>query len=246
MAICDVLNTSAGATLLRASRTLAVRLRHPVHHLWLERQQWHDQSQRSFSYFTHLTYWGLAFYHAFAAIHTSSYWLTGVPFLARWRKPLQIAHSMFYSTVVIYPWIVTIVYWALLAPGRFPCAFSLWSNTSRHALNSLTSPLPWLDMVPTIILPALYLGLAYLTHATQEFYVYDFLDLQENPSGIVAAYIIGILVTAVVIFVILRYLIMLRVWVTEKKLGKTGKFSSRGAEHRVNVSDCQIQGKSDK
>lgn len=95
------------------------------------------------------------------------------------------------------------------------------------------SPLPWLDMVPNIILPALCLGLAYLTHATQEFYVYDFLDLQENSFGIGAAYIIGILVAAVVIFVIVRYLIMLRVWVTEKKLGKTGKFSSRGAEHRV-------------
>lgn len=66
-----------------------------------------EDSQRSFSYFTHLTYWGLAFYHAFSAAHTASYWLTGTPFLARWPKWLQIAHSMFYSTVVIYPWIVT-------------------------------------------------------------------------------------------------------------------------------------------
>lgn len=83
-------------------------------------------------------------------------------------------------------------------------------------------------MVPTVILLALYLGLAYLTHATEGFYVYDFLDLQEHSSGIVAAYIIGILVGAIIIFLIVRYLIMLRVWVTEKKLGKTGKFSSRG------------------
>lgn len=66
-----------------------------------------ESSKHSFSYFTHLTYWGLAFYHAFSAIHTASYWLTGTPFLARWPKALQIAHSMFYSTVVIYPWIVT-------------------------------------------------------------------------------------------------------------------------------------------
>jgi hypothetical protein len=66
-----------------------------------------EQSRHSFSYFTNLTYWGLAFYHAFAAIHTASYWLTGTPFLARWPKALQIAHSMFYSTVVIYPFIVT-------------------------------------------------------------------------------------------------------------------------------------------
>ncbi|KAF1841227.1 uncharacterized protein K460DRAFT_295429 [Cucurbitaria berberidis CBS 394.84] len=197
-----------------------------------------EESRHSFSYFTHLTYWGLAFYYAFSAIHTGSYWLTGTPFLARWPKALQIAHSMFYSTIVIYPWIVTAVYWGLLAPGRFPSAFYLWSNTSQHALNSLyaffeiffprTEPLPWLDLVPTVILLALYLGLAYLTHATEGFYVYGFLDLQEHSSGVVAAYIIGILVAAIVIFLIVRYLIMLRVWVTEKKMGKTGKFSSRG------------------
>tara|TARA_R110002003_G_scaffold12_2_gene812 strand:- start:14300 stop:14680 length:381 start_codon:yes stop_codon:yes gene_type:complete len=97
-----------------------------------------------------------------------------------------------------------------------------------------TSPLPWLDLVPTIVLLALYLGLAYLTHATQGFYVYDFLDLQANSSGIVAAYIIGILVAAIVVFLIVRYLILLRIWVTEKKLGKAGKFSAREARPIVN------------
>lgn len=66
-----------------------------------------EDSQRSFSYFTHLTYWGLAFYYAFSAAHTGSYWLTGTPFLARWPRWLQVAHSMFYSTVVVYPWLVT-------------------------------------------------------------------------------------------------------------------------------------------
>jgi hypothetical protein len=130
------------------------------------------------------------------------------------------------------------VYWVLLSPGRFPSPFALWSNTSQHGLNSAyalfeiifprTAPLPWLDIVPIVVLLALYLGLAYLTYSTDGFYVYDFLDLQKHSSGIVAAYIIGILVGAIVIFLIVRYLIVLRVWVTEKKLGKTGKFSSRG------------------
>ena len=66
-----------------------------------------EDSQHSFSYFTDLTFWGLAFYFAFSALHTGSYWLTGTPFLARWPKVLQIAHSMLYATVVIYPWVVT-------------------------------------------------------------------------------------------------------------------------------------------
>jgi hypothetical protein len=64
-------------------------------------------SRHSFSFFTVLTYWGLAFYYAFSAAHTGSYWLTGTSFLSRWPKPLQTAHSMFYSTIVVYPWIVT-------------------------------------------------------------------------------------------------------------------------------------------
>lgn len=48
-----------------------------------------------------------------------------------------------------------------------------------------------------------------------------------------AAYIIGILIAAIVVFLIVKYLILLRVWVTEKKLGKTGKFSHRGTVRMV-------------
>jgi hypothetical protein len=66
-----------------------------------------EDSEHSFAYFTHLTYWGLAFYTLFAAIHTCSYAFTGTPLLARWPRFLQKAHGIFYSTVVVYPWIVT-------------------------------------------------------------------------------------------------------------------------------------------
>lgn len=83
-------------------------------------------------------------------------------------------------------------------------------------------------MVPIIVLLALYLALAYVTFATEGFYPYGFLDLRKNSSGIVAAYIIGILVAAIVIFLIVKYLILLRLWITEKQFGKAGKFSRRG------------------
>ncbi|KAF2020090.1 hypothetical protein BU24DRAFT_365915 [Aaosphaeria arxii CBS 175.79] len=194
---------------------------------------------RSFSYFTWLTYWGLAFYNLVSAIHTFSYWRTGTPLLARWPRFLQIAHSMFYTTIVVFPWIVTIVYWALLyEDGIFTSTFQTWTNTSQHAMNSAyalfeivfprTAPLPWIDLIPVIIILACYLGLAYVTEATQGFYVYGFLNLKKNSAGSVAGYIVGILVAAVIVFLIVRYLIVLRVWVTEKKLGKLGKFSTRG------------------
>ena len=100
-----------------------------------------------------------------------------------------------------------------------------------------TEPLPFLNIIPIVILLALYLALAYLTYYTQGFYTYGFLDLQKNSSGIVAAFIIGILVAAIVIFLIVKYLILLRVWITEKKLGMTGKFSHRGEPAAVNIDE---------
>lgn len=45
----------------------------------------------------------------------------------------------------------------------------------------------------------------------------------------VGGYIVGILVAAIVIFLIVKYLILLRLWATEKKMGKTGKFSNRSS-----------------
>lgn len=46
---------------------------------------------------------------------------------------------------------------------------------------------------------ALYLALAYITHETQGFYTYDFLDPADG-GGLLAGYIIGILAAACVIF----------------------------------------------
>lgn len=60
-----------------------------------------------FSYFTVLTYWGLAFYFAFAAAHTASYVWRGRPWLQGWPKVLKWLHSVFYASVTVYPFIVT-------------------------------------------------------------------------------------------------------------------------------------------
>jgi hypothetical protein len=65
------------------------------------------QAAHSFSYFTDLTYWGLAFYFAFAAAHTASYARTGRPWLASWPGVLRWLHSAYYATITVYPFIVT-------------------------------------------------------------------------------------------------------------------------------------------
>jgi len=157
---------------------------------------------------------------------------------------LRWLHSAYYATITVYPFIVTIVFWAILSDGAYRTELSSFDNISMHALNSVfagleiilprSDPHPWLLLVPLIVILALYLGLAYLTHATEGFYVYSFLDIQENGSGLVAGACIGILVGAVVVFIIIRYLILLRRWITETKLHMYGKLSSHQKPYGAN------------
>ena len=94
-------------------------------------------SRRSFSYFTDLTFWGLAFYFLFSGLHTFQYARTGQSWLARWPRSLQAAHAIFYSTVVTFPFLVTVVYWAVLYSGPwFPVVYNAWSNVKRSRSRS--------------------------------------------------------------------------------------------------------------
>ena len=96
---------------------------------------------------------------------------------------------------------------------------------SQHALNSLfclfevivprTIPPHPVYLVCIVLILALYLSLAYITHATQGFYVYSFLDVSRG-SGRTAGYIVGILVVACIIFGIMSGIIWLRMKLTEK------------------------------
>lgn len=199
-----------------------------------------------FSYFTNLGYFGLAFYFVFSGLHTLSYSRTGKPWLHRWPRPLQALHSLYYTAVVTYPILVTAVFWAVLYDGHwFPIVFNGWSNTSEHALNTVfaafeifltrTMPPPLLHLLLLIIILVLYLALAYITHESEGFYPYSFLDPKKG-SGKVAGYVFGILAAIIVIFGVVWAVIWLRRWITEKKLGMEGKFAGgRKAERREDV-----------
>ncbi|KFY64234.1 hypothetical protein V496_03393 [Pseudogymnoascus sp. VKM F-4515 (FW-2607)] len=187
----------------------------------------------SFSYFTILTYWGLAFYFLFSSIHTLTYARHGTPLLARFPRPLQALHSLLYTTILTYPLLVTIVYWAILYTAWFPTPYPRWTNLSQHAFNSLfalfelviprTNRPPWIHLPALILILALYLALAYLTHYTRGVYVYDFLD-PGNGRGALTGYVLGIAAGIVVIFLVVQGLVWLRKWATEKKLGREGRF----------------------
>ena len=200
-----------------------------------------------------MTYWGLAFYFFFSALHTWSYARTGSPLLSRWPRPLQALHGFFYTTVVTFPILVTVVFWAILYSGPwFPVTFNAWSNvrlipavscanfsdrhtqTSQHALNCAfavfeilfprSSPPPLLHLPFLILLLALYLALAYVTNATHGFYPYGFLDPSNGHGGRVAAYVFAILAAIVVIFLVVWGLIWARKWLTERVIRMKGKF----------------------
>ncbi|KAG9762414.1 hypothetical protein KCU75_g10172, partial [Aureobasidium melanogenum] len=51
-----------------------------------------------------------------------------------------------------------------------------------------------------------------------------------NGTGLVAGACIGILAATVVVFVIVHYLIKLREWITETKLGLYGNLSTRNGK----------------
>lgn len=207
-------------------------------------------ARHSFSYFTNLTYWGLAFYFLFSSLHTLSYASTGRAWLQTWPRPLQAAHALFYTTVVTFPILVTAVFWAVLYDGHwFPIVFTAWSNTSQHALNTgfacfeiflpRTTPPPPLHLLILIILLALYLGLAYLTKATAGFYPYSFLDTSKG-SGKVAAYAFGILAAIIVIFGVVWLVIFGRKWLTESRLGMSGKFTKKKRTRDAEEDDVEM------
>lgn len=204
--------------------------------------------RQSFSYFTVLCFWGEAFYFAVASIHTFTYALRTRPLLDCFPRPLQALHSLFYTTIVTYPFLVTIVYWGVLYSNPwYAKEFDAWSNISQHGMNSLfglfelfmtrTSPPMWLHLLWLIVILLGYLAVAFITVADQGWYPYDFLDYREvGGRGYVAAYIIGIAVGICLIFAIVWGLIWLRRWITEKKLGMEGKF----AKQRTGGSDAEM------
>jgi hypothetical protein len=140
-----------------------------------------------------------------------------------------------------------VVYWGILF-DHFSNDFQIYSNVSQHAFNTVfaifelviprTSPTPFIHLIVLVVILALYLGVAYITLAVQHFYAYDFLDSSLHSRGVIAGYIFGILAITIVAFVMVHYLIVLRQWITEKTLHKTGIFTTK--ESHVTATDAEL------
>ncbi|KAH8823518.1 hypothetical protein DL96DRAFT_1469425 [Flagelloscypha sp. PMI_526] len=190
-----------------------------------------------FSYFTHLTYIGICAYFFAAGVQTFCFARSGgknYP-LQKWNRVFQLFHVLLLSSVVTLPIVVTVVYWALLAtPKTFSTTYNAWSALSVHALNTVFALieicgsniplLPWLTLIPNILILLLYVAVAYISHETLGFYVYSFLDPGKG-KGKVAAYLIGIAVGESIIFCLVQGLIVLRQRLSGQRRQQSGEGS---------------------
>ena len=62
---------------------------------------------QTLTFFPNLSYWGLAIYFDISCVHAFSLARWGKPVLARWPRSLQRLHSFFYTTIVVFPLLVT-------------------------------------------------------------------------------------------------------------------------------------------
>jgi len=119
------------------------------------------------------------------------------------------------------PILVTVVYWILIAsPATFSSFYLGWSNVSQHIFNTVfalfemvltnAAPPPWIHLPITLVFLGGYVAIAYITHATQGFYPYAFLDPQHSPGEKLAAYIAGIALGQCVVFLIVYGITALR------------------------------------
>lgn len=129
--------------------------------------------------------------------------------------------------------VVTIVFWGVLAGSSvFATEYSTWQNITVHAMNSafallevlLSRIVPrWANIPILVLVLGGYIGVAYITHATQGFYseysailesdeclvmpwpnsAYGFLN-PTNGAGKLAGYIVGIPVAAIIILAIIK------------------------------------------
>ncbi|KAH7101444.1 hypothetical protein BKA62DRAFT_638929 [Auriculariales sp. MPI-PUGE-AT-0066] len=190
-------------------------------------------AQQFFSYFTMLTGIGLMSYlfhcgwmGAVYAARVRRRPATASYPLQSWPRTLQVLHMILLASVRTLPLLVSIVFWIFLAGGdTLKSVYGRYTNITLHALNTVfalfevflthTPVSAWFNLIFMVLILGGYLGVAYITHATQGFYTYGFLD-PSHGAGKLAAYIVGIPVTEIIFFSLVNGLVALRVKIAPK------------------------------
>ncbi|EQL29267.1 hypothetical protein BDFG_08076 [Blastomyces dermatitidis ATCC 26199] len=218
---------------------------------------------RSFSYFTSLSFLGVLVYFLVAGIHTVLYARQGRSVLFdKWPRWLRALHSLLYTTIVCYPFVVVAIYWSLLyKAGSVQSQLGVWGNISKHVLPAIfavfeivfsTAPPPPLLHLPfLILLLLLYLGVAYITHAAEGFWVYPFLN--PGPNGSRIANVVKYLCIVVAALLITFAVVWGASWVRRRLVGLKTKWAKgdvggggqdgRDAEMGENAEEVYVERK---
>jgi hypothetical protein len=157
-------------------------------------------------------------------MHTFVAARTGQPWLQRWHPLLQTLHTIFYTCVTTFPFLVTAVYWSSMYIGPwFEHDFDRWSALSIHMLNSVfalfeiiftsSEPPPWTHLGVLLLIMGLYLPIPYITKVTEGLYIYLWLDPNNGIPQLIA-HIVGYAVVIVCIFNAVKGTIWLRCLLT--------------------------------
>ncbi|KAG5289602.1 hypothetical protein I7I48_08973 [Histoplasma ohiense] len=198
-------------------------------------------NRQSFSYFTSLAFSGVQWYFLISGVHSLLYAFKGRSVLFdKWPRWLRSLHSLYYTTVVCYPFVVSAIYWSVLY-GRSPrilLRFEVWENISKHALPpffalfeiifSTARPPPVFHLALLAAILLLYLGIAYITHTTQGFWVYPFLRPRPGRHGAnVARYLAIIAAVLVLTFALVWGISFIR----KRLVGSKTKYAKTDPEH---------------
>ncbi|KAG8902319.1 hypothetical protein FRB99_004627 [Tulasnella sp. 403] len=132
------------------------------------------------------------------------------------------AFGLFRLVVAIYS-LTAIIFIMVWDAVELHTLQTTWENLSVHALNSaialteilLSRIVPrWSNIPILVLILAGYLGVAYITHATQGYYTYSFLNPKKEGAKL-AAYIIGIPVGAIIVLVLVKGVC----WARDRLLG---------------------------
>jgi uncharacterized membrane protein len=122
---------------------------------------------------------------------------------------------------------------------------------SQHLINSLfalfeiavprtsAASMEYVHILWLLVILAMYLAVAYITHATKGFYPYSFLDPATGGNGRVTGFVFGIAAAIIVVFLIVKLLVWLRTLLTEKVLKMTGKFAGAAPSGAWNDPEMQ-------
>lgn len=152
--------------------------------------------------------------------------------LSSWPRPLQLAHLILQTTVLVFPLFCTIiyVYWTLPAlPGWYTRPLDRWATITFYMLNSVFSftelcfcasrPRPWSHLIVVILILALYLAFHSLLVAATggKVWVYTVLkfSLAINKGWISAGRIFALCVLATASFSVMQLLL----WIKCRYLG---------------------------